>query len=554
MRDSANRLLMVLAAVVAVLVIAIVVVSVVLIAAGSSGGSSASPAKSNSGPPAAAGNAFRLGGSDPLTLDPAQSFDVDSARYIVEIFGGLVQLDKNLKVIPDIAERWDVSQPDAQGQVTYTFHLRKDVAFSRSHRRVTAADFKYSWERALNPKTNSPVADTYLGDIVGAHAYEDGQASDVSGIKVVDDSTLQVTIKQAEPYFLDKLTYTVADVVNKDQVEKNPRGWTLAPDGTGPFILAKYDVGQQLILEANSSYHLGKPAVPEVRFDLAGGGGLTQYQAGEVDITGVGINDIESIRDPNNPLHQQFQESTALGVFYLAFNTQVAPFDDPKVREAFALAVDRDKIASVVLKDIAKPADRILPPGMPLRSDAVKGLSYDPARAKQLLQESRYNGKLPRLQLYTSGAGANADVETQAIVQQLKDNLGVDIEIQQVEPATFLQDAKRGRYAMWVAGWSADYPDPEDFLDVLFYSKSKQNDFRYSNAQVDDLLVRARTEQDKAKREQLYAQAEQLIVNDAPVAPLTYDADNALVKPYVKGFFLPGMIIPWLRYISIQRG
>ena len=243
-----KKLLIGLGAVVGVLVLAIIAVTAVIIAQGGGGGSS----QSGTGGTASArvSGELRLPGDDPLTLDPALVTDVTSATYIVELFGGLVTLDKDLQVKPDIAKSWDVS-PDG---TKYTFHLRDDVVFSQSGRRVTAQDFKYSMERAARPETDSPTADTYLGDIVGAKDMIRGRAKEISGIRVVDDFTLEITIDAPKPYFLAKLTYPTAFVVNKDQIEKDKRNWTRKPDGTGPFKLQEWKIGERIVLVRPKAY------------------------------------------------------------------------------------------------------------------------------------------------------------------------------------------------------------------------------------------------------------------------------------------------------------
>ncbi|MGH3578974.1 MAG: ABC transporter substrate-binding protein, partial [Mycobacterium sp.] len=191
--------------------------------------------------------------------------------------------------------------------------------------------------------------------------------------------------------------------------------------------------------------------------------------------------------------------------------------------------------------------------GIPGYNKDVKGIPFDANDAKQLLQQSKYQGKLPPITFTTSGQGANVGPVDEAILQMWKDNLGVTVEVQQVETATFFSDVKKGTYMFWDAGWAADYPDPENFLDLNFFSQSNGNDVKYSNPQVDNLLVQARTEQDQTKRFQQYQQAEQMILDDAAWVPLYYEQDNLLVKPYVKGYDIPGMIIPIYRYVSIQK-
>ena len=545
-----NRLLAILGGVVAVLIVAIIIVAVAIVSHSGKGNGNTSSSSSGSSSKGKAGVALRLPGSDPLTLDPAQVTDVDSSTYVVELFGGLVTLDKSLKVIPDIAK----AMPDVSSDgKTYTFHLRDDVVFSGSNRKVTAQDFKYSFERACDPKTNSPTADTYLGDIVGCKDKIRNKANDVSGVKVVDDSTLQLTIDAPKPYFLAKLTYPTAFVVDKQQIDSDPQNWTRHPHGTGPFVLQQWNLGQSLTMVPNARYHLGVPALKEVDFQLAGGSVLTEYENNELDVAGVGPDDIDRVRDANDPLHKEFHEHTNLSIGFIAFNTQKAPFDDPKVRQAFAESIDKNSIISTVLKNEVDVANGILPPDMPGYNKDLKGLPYDPNAAKQLLQQSKYAGNMPPIQLTITGTGGSPDPETSAMIQMWKQNLGVDVTIQQEETATFYQDSQQGKLQMWEAGWSADYPDPQDFLSVNFYSQSQQNESRYNNPQVDQLLQQADTEPDQTKRMSEYDQAEQLIVNDAPWIPLDFDKDEVLIKPYVKGYDLVGIIIPILRYVSIQK-
>jgi len=542
-----KRLVFVIAGVLLALVVAIGSVSC------GGGGSSGSQGgtntgQSNGGP---SSSTLRLTGGDPITLDPALAGDNVSAGYIVEIFGGLVTLDKQLQIAPDIAQSWDVS---ADGTV-YTFHLRQDVSFHGTSRVVTADDFKYSLERAANPDTGSTVAESYLGDIVGAEDMIHGNATEISGIKVVDDFTLQITIDQAKPYFLAKLTYPTAFVVDRTQVEADKRNWSMKPRGTGPYMLKQWTLGEEIVLQANDKYHLGAPAVQEVDFLLSGGSQLTMYQNNEIDVSGVGINDISRVTDPSDPLHADYVTADEFSISYLGFNIGKPPFDDPNVRQAFGLAVDRERIAEVVLMSLLPVAHSLMPPGLPGYNPNATVPAYDPNKAKQLLAASKYGGAggLPDITITEVGTGATAGLDTQAMIEMWKDNLGVDVKIQQTDQATFYQDLDKGQYQMYTSGWIMDYPDPEDVLDILFYSTSRQNSSHYSNPQVDGLLVQARTEPDTNKRMALYQQVEQIILGDAPWIPLYYGRDHAVVKSYVKDFLLPPMIIPKLRYVTITQ-
>ncbi len=491
-------------------------------------------------------NILTMLGADPPTLDPHLTTDATSASYIVEIFSGLVTFNKDLQIVPDIAERWDVS-PDGK---TYTFYLRKNAKFHNG-KQVTARDFKYSIERAADPRTQSTVADTYLGDIVGVKEMLNGQARQVRGVKVVDDYTLQIEIDAPKVYFLAKLTYPTAFVVDKENVESG-RNWMFRPNGTGPFKLREWRVGERLVLERNENYYLGAPKLERAIFILSGGSAMTMYENNEIDITGVGIDDIERVLDPNSPLRKELVVANSFSVGYIGFNVTKPPFDDRNVRLALSYAVDKDKLAEVVLRKFVDPAYGILPPGFPGYNPNLTGLKFDPQRAKQLLAQSRYGTNLPAITLTIPGTAGNPPRTTSAIIEMWRQNLGIEVQVQQVEWATFLDDLKRYRYQAFELGWIADYPDPQNFLDILFHSQSLDNTTRYSNPEVDRLLEQARTEQDPQRRIQLYQQVEQTIIQDAPWIPLTFGKEYVLVKPWVKNYVVSPIIIPVLKDVVVE--
>jgi oligopeptide transport system substrate-binding protein len=539
----------------------IIGLAVVLIVVVSGGGGDKKSATNGSGTPAASGtNAsgtpdtaaasgeLRLRGDDPLFLDPAVAQDAGSALYIVEIFSGLERLDKDLKIQPDLAESYELS-PDG---LTYTFHLNKKATF-QDGRPVSADDVKYSFERALNPDTGSVTAENFLGDIVGAKDVSRGRATAISGLKVVDDTTVAITLDAPKPYFLYKLTYPTAFLVDQRQIQSNPKRWTQKPNGTGPYKLKEWSLGVRIVLEAYTNHYLGPPKLNTIRFDLSGGSSLVAYEDGQIDVTGVGLDDLDRVQDPNDKLHAEYQTTPRQSIDYIGFNTNVPPFDDPKVRQAFAMAVDRQKIAEVVLKGAIPVATGILAPGVPGYTPDDKTYPYDPDAAKKLLAESKYAGNLPPITLAETGAGATVGPTEEAIIQFWKDNLGVDVKIQQAESATFFNDIDQGRYQMFHLGWIMDYPDPEDVLDVLFYSKSKQNNSRYSDPVVDQKLEAARTEQDTEKRLALYQDVEKKLIGDAAWIPMFFDTTHALVKPYVKNFTFPPTVIEQFRDVEVNR-
>ncbi len=492
---------------------------------------------------------LRLSGGTPPTLDPALVQDSTSAEYVVHLFSGLVTLDQDLEVVPDLAARWDLSEDGR----TYTFHLRPDATF-QDGRALTAEDVAYSIERACSPETGSPVAGSYLDDIVGATARTRGEAEFVTGVVVVDDHTLRITVDAPKAYFLAKLTYPVAFVVDRQQIEADGAGWVRQPNGSGPFVLAS--MSRELIaLEANERYYGVAPSVRRVEYVLSGGQPLAMYENDELDIAQVSPAEIERVTDPENPLSRELVTGSEPSVQYLGFNVAMPPFDDRAVRQAFAHAIDRAKIADLVLRGTATEAKGILPPAMPDFDPTLEGLAYDPERARALLASSRYGaeGAMPPIVLTVSGTSGYLSSIDRAILSMLEENLGIEATVEQVEWGYFLRDLNERRYPFFSAGWIGDYPDSQNFLDLLFHSGSSQNHTGYSNPEVDGLLEQARVETDPERRTALYREAERLIVADAPWVPLTHGAVNVLVKPHVRGYRATGAISPWLHHVALER-
>ena len=252
-----------------------------------------------------------LGGADPVTMDPHIAGDGSSATYIVEIFGGLVTITPDMEIVLDLAQSLEVSDDG----LVYTFTLRDDIYF-HSGRKVTANDVKWSLERAASPQLNSNTSLSYLRDIVGFIERRYGQADEISGVEVIDDKTISIEIDFPKSYFLAKLTYPTAFVIDKDQVELNPRNWTRKPNGTGPYKLSEWKLGERIILEANTRYHLGVGNVQVVDYQLSGGSILTRFENGAVDSAGISQNDIDRVRDPSEPLNKLYRQSNISTYMY----------------------------------------------------------------------------------------------------------------------------------------------------------------------------------------------------------------------------------------------
>lgn len=472
---------------------------------------------------------LRLVADPPTTLDPAMVEDSASAEYVDKIYSGLVGLDENLSVVPEVAERWDIS---ADGTV-YTFYLRDNVYFHNG-RKATAEDFKYSIERACDPATRSPVARAYLGDIVGAEEKLDGRARQVRGVEALDATTVRITIRAVRASFLAKLTYPTGFLVAKEVVESGSSWWR-QPVGTGPFRLRSWD-SKQLVLEKNERYYQPLGDVRTATFLFSGGAPVTMYEQGELDAAPVGVADMERVLDPANPLHYEVQETPLLYTQYVGFNVRQPPFDDPMVRRAFALATNKQAIADVFFKRTRVPATGILPPGMPGYNENLQAIPFDPDKAREALKASRYGSaeNLPPIVLTVTGEGATSPF-AELLAGMYEEVLGARLEIEQVDWATYLQELNAHSLQMFTLAWSADYPDPENFLETQFHSKSELNNTGYSEPEVDRLLDEAMAEADTATRLALYQQAEQRIVDDAPWIPLFHGVDYTLVKPHLRG-------------------
>ncbi len=541
-----KRILAILLGVLAVVVLIVGGLSAVLLLSGGGGGSEQTQG-AGSGAAVSKGT-LRLAGGDPITLDPALVSDSASAEYAVEIFSGLMTINPKLEIVPDLAESYTVSD---DGKV-YTFKIRENALF-HDGRRVEAADVKCSIERAAARETVSPTAPVYLNDIVGAVDKMQGRAKDIKGVEVVDARTVRFTIDAAKPYFLAKLTYTTAFVVDCKQAAAAPRNWTRSPNGTGPYKLADWRVGERMVLEANNRFYAGAPKLQQVLYQFSGGSALTRFENNELDVAGISINDIERVRDKNNPLSKLYSQSIQFSTSYIAFNVKQPPFDDVNVRRAMAQAIDRKKVVDVTFLGMLSTATGILPPELPGFTPDDKTFKYDPVAAKASLAASKYAGKLPPITMTEVGGGAEAGIDTQAFLENWKTVLGLDVQIKQTDSATFFADQQAGRLQMFNAGWIMDYPDPEDVLDLKFHSKSALNDLGYSNPQVDALLEKARTERDPVARIKMYQDIEKTLVSEVAWLPLYYSVTHQVVNPTVKGWFEPKMVVPRLRFVSVER-
>ena len=487
--------------------------------------------------------------SSPITLDPALSGDSGSHSYILQIFAGLVRLDHELNVVPDIAT-WDLND---DGTV-YTFHLDKNASF-HDGKPVTANDFVYSLNRTANPATGSRTASDFLGDIVGARAVIDGDAVSISGVRAIDDHTLEIEIDAPKLYFLAKMTYPAAYVVDQANVEAGGDSWWSEPNGAGPFGIKQWDEGEILVLERHDGYHGSKARLKNVVFRLYGGIPIRMYENDEIDASTAFLSDLDRIESQSS-LRTELVETPELSVFYVGFDTTREPFDDPLVRKAFLMAVDRERIVDSAFDGRLPLADGLLPPGLPGGPNPIlPTIEYDPAKALELIGQSSYGSvdNLPDLTYSEIGFIAPSQI-AESLVAELNRNLGVNVEIELVPSSErYFNNLDDVRGNLFAFGWVADYPDAQNFLDLLFFSGRENNGGEYSNPDFDALVAEAATIGNFEERLAVYRQAEALLIEEAALIPLRFATTFLLVKPHIDCYQPDGQGLVDFSRVRIQR-
>lgn len=475
--------------------------------------------------------------SRPTTFDPAMVQDSATIDLLQNAFDCLVQYNTKNQLSPGLAQSWDISKDG----LTYTFHMRPGVKFQDGNV-VTAQDVYYSLRRALDPGLASPVAMDYLGNIVGAKAVRGGGAKDLTGVKVIDPSTVSISIVRPGAYWIETLTSPNAAIVSKAEAapDKEMTDADMARGaGSGPFRLKSYNVGQDAQFVANPDYYQGAPKVAGLSRPIVTDANTrhAMYQQGSLDIVDVKRGDLDAdLKDPDlkNNVHFYPRATT----FYIALNQKAVPaFKDVRVRQALALAIDKQQIRHVVLADRMEVAEDMLPAGIDGFDPGFKGLPYDPKRAKALLAAAGYpDGKgFPTIPVTYREGDPDIEKTVDEIRQMWDTNLGVHIEPKRMEYGVMLTLRNKDGLECWHSNWAADYLDQQNFYSTLFRTGTSSNHVGYSNASYDQLCDAADVEQDRAKRKALYRKAARIIADEVPMIPLYYFKRAELVKPAVSG-------------------
>ena len=472
---------------------------------------------------------FVLLSEEPDTLDPAlQTGPVTGP--LNKLFGGLVRLDRDMNVIPDIARDWSVS---TDGKV-YTFDLRYNAYFHNGDW-VTTEDIVYSWERATDPDTGSPTARAYLGDIVGVHEKLSGEADEISGVEALDRFTLRVSLTTPRQTFLQKLTHPVASVVDRHNVEAGDLADR--PNGTGPLKFVAWGKGLGLVLGRSRVYHLERPKLRGVVYRFDEDDPLSFYASKQIDAVSVPPALIERARDPRNKLYEDLVSVPTYCTHYLAFDPSVPPFDDVRVRQAFALALDVDKLISVVMKGAVDRAYTLVPPGIPGHNADMSAGPHTPQVARSLLagKTDRLNG-LPPLP---------SAVDNPTMVWMWREHLGLEVRAY-TGPAA-------DQAGVWTDTWCPDYLDAENYLESLRHSEGLHNRSGYSNPELDTLLDEAAVNPDPSLRAETYSRIELIARDDWVVVPLWHERRHELVQQYVVGYQPPATGIAFFDDIYFEQ-
>ncbi len=473
--------------------------------------------------------------TNPTSFDPGITQDGDTLDLIQNVYEGLVAWGTDNLVQPLLAESWEVS-PDG---LTYTFKVRKGVKF-HSGREVTAEDFKWTIERNTDPALASQTADAYLSDIVGVTEKVKGQAEEVEGWQAPDPETVVITLKKPTPYFLGKLTYLVSAVLDKDAAPVGKEITEVAQMvGTGPFKVADYQRDLVTRLEAFDGYHGGRPKLDAILRPVVEDvqSKLTKFEAGELDFTMLQRQQIDAVEadEKLKPLLKYFDRPA---VWYLGFGQSAyAPFKDKRVRQAFTMAIDRKTIVEDLLGGHNTLANGIVPPGVQGHRPDAQGLPFDAAKAKALLAEAGYPGGkgLPPLRLFFREQFRDIQLVAEAVQENLKTNLGVEVQLNALEWRTYLDKYNKGELPFYHMRWAADFLDAQNFLSHMLATTGPENKFGYSNPEFDRLCAEADSLMAWENRGPLYARAEDIALQDSAWAPIYYQRDAELHRPEIQG-------------------
>ncbi len=476
--------------------------------------------------------------AEPSRLDPAMTTNLAENSTELQLFEGLTRLDDHDQPQPALAESWDIS---ADGK-TYVFHLRPGLVWSDGTP-LTAADFEYSWKRVANPDVASENSYMmYPIDKAEEYFTEKASAGDM-GVKALDDRTLEVRLHSPTAYFLNLTAFHCYYPVPRHVVEERPDTWASDAEGlvsNGPFKITKWIHSSEIVMVKNEKYwDASKVKLPYMEFPISDSQAtrLTLVESNQANLT---VEPPPSDQDRLEKLGL-YKIAPYLGSYYYVFNVTKPPFDDVRVRRAFALAVKRQSLIEHIVRGQKQPAYAWVPPGITdpasgrdFREEGGNLIGEDAGQARQLLKEAGYdeNHPLPPVTILFNTNEMHKAV-AEALQAMWKDSLGVDVSLMNQESKVFMASRSKGEYQLARASWIADFIDPMSFMDVF---ADPENDAQYHNDQYVALIKEAKQTMDQSKRMAIMHQAEKILFDDCVIIPIYYTTQPYVVQDYIKGY------------------
>ncbi len=515
----------------------LLLLSTLLIILAACGGASTATPTINGTPTLASSQVLtfpNVGTRDIGVLDPALGPDSNSAIAVGMIYTGLVKFDRNLNVMPDQAT-WVIS-PDNK---VYTFNLRQGITFSDGTP-VTAQSYVYTLTRALLPDVKSPIASFFLGPIAGSDGVSNGKTRTLTGVKAIDKNTLQITLKQPAAYFLQIMANSIAYPLNQTIINHyGQTDWVNHAAGngigTGPFMVKEWDHNTKMVLVPNPQWYGAKTKLTEVDMLFVNdqSTAFKAYQAGQYNfVWNIGPQDLTAAKSMPG-----YTSESLLQTDLLFFSNKMAPFNNAAVRQAFAYAIDKETLATAIFKGSAVPAPTIIPPGMPGYQPNYQGLAYDKSKALAALQNAYPDvSKVPPITFSFPNSQVSQS-EASALQQMWQTALGIQVKLLSVELNAFNTETANHQVQFGFTQWSADFPDPYDWLTLNLFSTASNNSGDWNNPQFDQTVTQAEQTTGDA-RIQLYNQAEQIAISDVGWLPLDHQALSANIPSWVHGVSL----------------
>lgn len=466
---------------------------------------------------------------EPRTLDPAEAGDSTSLPVTAQLFETLTAFDPGLTLRPALAESWTV----LDGGRRVVFRLRGGLAFSDGTP-IAAGDVVASWLRLIDPASPSPLAGL-MADVEGANAYLRGEAVDAGavGLRAADERTVEVRLARPGADFPSIVAAPSFGIVPGVAVTATASAFDSGTIAASGGYELRTRTAAELTLVANPRYWAGRPAIGTIhlRTDIEAASPVAAFETGGLDYTGLSPYDASWIRYDGD-LGPQLREVPGLGLLYFGFDTSEPPFDDVRVRRAFAAAVDWRRIVELGSNGTAIAASSMVPPGIPGRSDRDFGPVHDPDAARAALAEAGFpdGSRFPQVTLVTYGGG-----HEEAVIAQLREVLGVTVRYEFMDFGLYTDRLDEDPPDIWSLLWSADYPGPNDFLGLLLETGASNNAGRWSSADFDEAITDALATGDVAASRAAYDRAEAIVQRDVPVIPVEYGSAWALSRDGLLG-------------------